>query len=109
VVYTGTHDNDTARGWYSGLDRDTARRVAAQLGVDGDGAAVPEALVRAALGSLALLAILPVQDLLGLGSAARLNSPGTAHGNWSWRVPHEALTTELARDYARLNSSVGRG
>jgi 4-alpha-glucanotransferase len=109
VVYTGTHDNDTARGWYSGLDRDTARRVAAQLGVGGDGDAVPEALVRAALGSLALLAILPVQDLLGLGSAARLNTPGTAHGNWSWRVPHDALTTELARGYARLNSSFGRG
>ena len=63
----------------------------------------------AALGSLALLAILPVQDLLGLGSAARLNTPGTAQGNWSWRVPHDALTTELARGYARLNSSFGRG
>jgi 4-alpha-glucanotransferase len=109
VVYTGTHDNDTARGWYSGLEPDTARRVAAQLGINADADAVAGAFVSAALGSLALLAILPAQDLLGLGSAARLNTPGTAHGNWSWRVPHGALSAELARHYARLNSSFGRG
>ncbi len=113
VVYTGTHDNDTARGWYAGLDQDTARRVAEQLGISADAdagaGAVPGALLNAALGSLALLAILPAQDLLGLGSAARLNIPGTAHGNWSWRVPPGALSAELARHYARLNSSFGRG
>lgn len=109
VVYTGTHDNDTALGWYLGLDGDTARRVAAQLGVGGDAALVPGALVSAALGSQARLAILPAQDLLGLGSAARLNTPGTPQGNWSWRLPHGALSAELARDYARLNSTFGRG
>jgi 4-alpha-glucanotransferase len=109
VVYTGTHDNDTALGWYSGLDGDTARRVAAQLGVDEHAGGVPGALVSAALGSQAMLAILPVQDLLGLGSAARLNTPGTTQGNWSWRLPYGALSAELARDYARLNSTFGRG
>jgi 4-alpha-glucanotransferase len=66
-------------------------------------------MLRAALGSRALLAVLPVQDLLGLGSAARLNTPGTSCGNWRWRLPHGALTAELARNYARLNSSFGRG
>ena len=109
VVYTGTHDNDTALGWYSGLDGATAARAAAQLGVGEHPDEVPGALLRAALGSQARLAIVPVQDLLGLGSAARLNTPGTTHGNWSWRLPHGALSAELARDYARLNSTFGRG
>jgi 4-alpha-glucanotransferase len=109
VVYTGTHDNDTVLGWYTGLDHDTARRVAAQLGVGEHPDAVPGALLNAALGSRALLAILPAQDLLGLGSAARLNTPSTTHGNWSWRVPAGALTAELARHYASLNSTFGRG
>ena len=109
VVYTGTHDNDTTPGWYSGLDGDTARRVAAELGVGEHPDDVPGALLRAALGSQARLAILPAQDLLGLGSAARLNTPGTTQGNWSWRLPHGALSAELARDYARLNNTFGRG
>jgi 4-alpha-glucanotransferase len=109
VVYTGTHDNDTALGWYSGLDGATAARAAAQLGVGEHPDDVPGALLRAALGSQARLAIVPAQDLLGLGSAARLNTPGTTHGNWSWRLPHGALSAELARDYARLNSTFGRG
>jgi 4-alpha-glucanotransferase len=109
VVYTGTHDNDTTLGWYSGLDADTARRVAAELGVGDHPDDVPGALLHAALGSQARLAILPAQDLLGLGSAARLNTPGTTQGNWSWRLPHGALSAELARDYARLNSTFGRG
>jgi 4-alpha-glucanotransferase len=109
VVYTGTHDNDTTLGWYLGLDRDTAARVNLLLGVGEPPADVSGAMLRAALGSRALLAVLPVQDLLGLGSAARLNTPGTSCGNWRWRLPHGALTAELARNYARLNSSFGRG
>jgi len=83
--------------------------VAAELGLGEHPHDVPGALLRAALGSQAKLAILPVQDLLGLGSAARLNTPGTTQGNWSWRLPHGALSAELARDYARLNSTFGRG
>jgi 4-alpha-glucanotransferase len=109
VVYTGTHDNDTTIGWYSTLDLDTAARVAALLGVGANPRDVLGGLLRAALGSLALLAIVPAQDLLGLGSAARLNTPGTTHGNWRWQLPPGALTAELARDYARLNSTFGRG
>ena len=70
---------------------------------------VAAALVSAALGSQARLAILPAQDLLRLGCAARLNTPGTTQGNWRWRLPHGALSAELARDYARLNSTFGRG
>jgi 4-alpha-glucanotransferase len=106
IAYTGTHDNDTALGWYSHLDAATAARVRLYLGAAAG--AVPEALIRAALGSVARLAIVPVQDLLGLGSEARLNLPGTVGGNWSWRLPPAALTPELARRYAELNAVYGR-
>jgi 4-alpha-glucanotransferase len=106
IVYTGTHDNDTTLGWYSHLDAASAARVNLYLGVTAG--AMPEALIRAALGSVALLAIVPAQDLLGLGSGARLNTPGTTSGNWSWRLPPAALTADLARRLAELNAVYGR-
>ena len=106
MAYTGTHDNDTTLGWNSSLDGDTAQRVDYFLRVTPG--SMPEALIRAALGSVARLAIIPAQDILGLDSAARLNTPGTVEGNWSWRLPADALTARLARDYARLNGAFGR-
>ena len=106
VAYTGTHDNDTTLGWYSHLDADSAARVNLYLGAAAG--ALPEALIRAALASVARLAIVPVQDLLGLSSEARLNTPGTSHGNWAWRLPAGTLTAELARRYAALNAVYGR-
>jgi 4-alpha-glucanotransferase len=106
VVYTGTHDNDTTLGWYTHLDPGTAQRVNLYLGASG--AAVLEALIRATLGSVAQLAVVPVQDLLALGSAARINTPGTVSGNWVWRLPSGALTEELAHRYAALNLAYGR-
>ena len=69
---------------------------------------MPDALIRAALGSVGELAVIPMQDLLGLGSAARLNTPGTSRGNWIWRLPAGALTPQLAQQYARLNRVFGR-
>jgi 4-alpha-glucanotransferase len=107
VVYSGTHDNDTTAGWYASLDGATRARCDFYLRVT-DGA-MPEALIRAALGSVGVLAVLPLQDLLGLGSQARMNTPGTAHGNWSWRVPEGALSSELAQRCAHLNGAFGRG
>ena len=106
VVYTGTHDNDTTLGWYRSLDEETRGRVDSMLRA-GSGS-MPDALVREALGSVGQLAVIPVQDLLGLGSEARLNTPGTVHHNWSWRLPLDALTPQLARDFARLNAMYGR-
>jgi len=106
VVYTGTHDNDTTAGWYSHLDAETAARVRLYLGVAAE--AVPQALIRTALGSVARLAIVPVQDLLGLGSEARLNTPGTVSGNWTWRLPPGSLSHDLARRFAALNAVFGR-
>ncbi|HTV52774.1 MAG TPA: 4-alpha-glucanotransferase [Steroidobacteraceae bacterium] len=106
VVYTGTHDNDTTRGWYDSLDAAARSHVDDFLGTSG--AAIPEALVRAALGSVAGLAVLPLQDLLGLGSEARFNTPATAVGNWRWRVPQGALTPALAAHSRHLNELHGR-
>lgn len=101
VVYTGTHDNDTTQGWYAGLgevERDRVRRYLARADHD-----VPDALHRAALASVGRLAVLPMQDILHLGSQARLNTPGTSTGNWGWRLPGAALQPERARHWRELN------
>ena len=106
VVYTGTHDNDTLRGWLAGLDADTRGQVGFYLRAPD--AEIPTALHRAALGSVARLAVLPMQDLLELGSEARFNTPGTTTGNWSWQLPSWALDPERAAWFARLNLIYGR-
>lgn len=106
VVYTGTHDNDTTTGWFATLDEGARRHVCDYFGLqDGDGNA---ALIRAALASVGRLAILPLQDLLRLGSEARLNRPGTVDNNWTWRASQGSLTPELAGAYRRLNALYGR-
>jgi 4-alpha-glucanotransferase len=106
VVYTGTHDNDTTTGWYATLDDNARRHLQDYLGLwDGDG---PDALMRAALASVAQLAVLPLQDILQLGSEARLNLPGTVTGNWQWRAPPDGLTPALARHHRELNALFGR-
>jgi 4-alpha-glucanotransferase len=106
IVYTGTHDNDTTLGWFLSLDSETQRRVEYFLRLTP--AAMPEALVRCALGSVGRLAIIPMQDVLGLGSEARLNTPGTAAGNWTWRLPAQTLSADLARRHALLNRIYAR-
>jgi 4-alpha-glucanotransferase len=106
VVYTGTHDNDTTLGWYLALDSETRRRVDFYLRLSPG--AMPDALVRTALASVGQLAVVPMQDLLGLGSEARLNTPGTATGNWTWRLPEGALSEELSRRCAVLTGAYGR-
>ncbi len=106
VAYTGTHDNDTTVGWYAELpveERDRVRRFLGRPDQE-----VPHALNRLALSSVARMAVLPAQDLLHLGSEARLNRPGTATGNWSWRMPEGALTPSMARHYRELNDLYGR-
>ena len=106
IVYTGTHDNDTSLGWYLSLDGETLQRVNFFLRVTPG--SMPEAIVRAALGSVGRLAIIPMQDVLGLGSEARLNTPGTVIGNWMWKLPHDALNGDLARHFSLLNRAHGR-
>ncbi|MCL7743986.1 4-alpha-glucanotransferase [Guyparkeria hydrothermalis] len=99
VVYTGTHDNDTTLGWWWSLDDAQRAGIRRELetvaGID-PATPMPDALVEVALGSRASLAILPVADLLNLGSEARINVPGTSEGNWTWRLPAGALDDEMA-------------
>ena len=101
VVYTGTHDNDTLQGWWtSGVTEEERRHVEAYLGRSDDG--INWAMMRAASCSVASLCIFPLQDVLGLGSEARMNVPSRNDGNWRWRFSFEMLRPELAAKLAAL-------
>ncbi|MEJ2441241.1 MAG: 4-alpha-glucanotransferase [Gammaproteobacteria bacterium] len=95
VVYTGTHDNDTSLSWYELLDEHTRRNVQDYV-VFGEDEAMPWPLIRTALASVACLAVLPMQDILGLGQGERMNTPGTRDGNWHWRFDWSQVPDELA-------------
>ena len=103
VVYTGTHDNDTTRGW---LREPDAARAARYVGCAPD--ELPAGMLRLAWLSRPRLAIAPVQDLLGLGARARMNTPGRAEGNWGWRLRRGQLTPRLARELAALTREAAR-
>ena len=102
VAYTSTHDTDTAAGWFAGL----RPRERAATGLD---PSEPQwGLIELAYSSRAELAIVPAQDVLGLGSDARMNRPGRAAGNWAWRLGRGALTPALARRLRGLAEQHGR-
>jgi 4-alpha-glucanotransferase len=105
-VYTGTHDNDTSRGWYESAAKDVqdfCQRYLARDGLD-----IVWDLIRLAWTSVARTAIAPLQDFLDLGSEARMNYPGRADGNWKWRVREEDLSIRLAEKIRELNLLYGR-
>lgn len=106
VVYTGTHDNDTTCGWFAACAPDAREHLLRYLGTSGDD--VVWDLIRLAMMSVADLAVIPLQDVLGLGSEARMNRPGTARGNWGWRFGPEDLRPELAERLAGLTATYGR-
>ncbi len=109
VVYTATHDQDTIRGWWDGLGAAERRRVEEVLAARGIAEREPHwALIRLAFASPARLAMIQAQDVLGLGSAARMNVPGRAGGNWRWRLTPGALTAALARRLRRVTAEAGR-
>ena len=109
VAYTGTHDNDTSVGWWAQQDervRERARRAAATAGVDDDDPAW--LLIGLALASPARTAVVPAQDLLSLGSEARMNTPGKERGNWRWRLEPGQLDDALASRLRRLTVATQR-
>ena len=109
VVYTGTHDNDTTRGWYTSLSNQEQAYVLRYLGAaDSQSVRVSEALMRVALASTARIAIIPLQDVLDLGSDARINTPGAAEGNWAWRIRPDQLAPARAACLAELTTLYGR-
>ncbi len=112
VVYTGTHDNDTLMGWLQSPERGPADLEALYnyLGLDPalDHSGLHWTLIRLVWASVADWALVPLQDLLGLGSEARMNTPGTAEGNWGWRVASTTLCPDLAQQLATLTTIYAR-
>jgi 4-alpha-glucanotransferase len=107
VVYTGTHDNDTTVGWFQTAPPATRSFLQRYLARSGDDVAYD--LIRAAMGSVADTVIVPLQDVLGLGGEARMNHPGRASGNWSWRLPADALAQANVERFAEMVELYGRG
>jgi 4-alpha-glucanotransferase len=110
TVYTGTHDNDTTAGWFAGLrDTNQTERDFCLKYLGSDGQDIHWDFIRAALASVADTAIIPLQDVLGLGNEARMNLPASQSGNWRWRFKAERLTDEIADKLKRLSVLYGRG
>lgn len=107
VIYTGTHDNDTTVGWYENASDWEKRNLSFYLGsISPDG--VHWDMIRLALASVANVAIFPLQDILGLGSNARMNIPSKGEGNWEWRYRHEAMNSELSQRMKHFVDFFGR-
>ena len=116
IAYTGTHDNDTTAGWFSapprGLPEERAYRESqlsySKTVLGSDGTAIHWDVIRAASGSVADTVIVPLQDVLGLGSAARMNTPGVPSGNWGWRFRPGQIRSLTSQRLARLTAVYGR-
>jgi 4-alpha-glucanotransferase len=102
VVYTGTHDNDTVKGWFEKAKPQDRKYVLDYMNTKGK--TIHLDFLRLAWASVAATAIVPMQDLLGLGSESRMNLPGTTRNNWMWRMQPGMLTNELAGELATLTS-----
>ena len=116
VAYTGTHDNNTALGWFKSAGEESTRdpqqvereRDFCLRYLNTSGEEIHWDFIRAVLASVADVAIVPLQDVLGLGAEARMNLPNTTEGNWSWRVKELSLTSELAERLRELTKLYGR-
>jgi len=117
VVYTGTHDNDTTVGWFNSVAGETSTRSTEQIELERkfcmkylntDGEEIHWDFVRAVLASVANTAIVPLQDLLGLETEARMNLPNSISGNWTWRFKADALTEAIGSRLKELSRTYGR-
>jgi 4-alpha-glucanotransferase len=109
VIYTGTHDHDTARGWYGSLPAASRALLEAELASRSISEREPWwSLIRLAFASPGRLAMVQAQDVLGLGSSARMNMPGRARGSWKWRASPGAFTPSLARRLRAATDEAGR-
>jgi 4-alpha-glucanotransferase len=117
AVYTGTHDNDTTAGWFNSVAGAGSTRTAAQINsernfcleyLNTDGREIHWDFIRAVLASVADTAIVPLQDLLGLGSEARMNLPNSTQGNWSWRCKPDAWTEAHSERLREMTATHGR-
>lgn len=106
MVYTGTHDNDTTVGWFSSLAKQEKKVVLRYL--SSAGRDIAGDMVRAALSSVADMAVIPMQDILRLDGSARMNMPGTSTDNWSWRFSYDLLQEEYKEDLLEMTGLYGR-
>ncbi|HEX6385438.1 MAG TPA: 4-alpha-glucanotransferase [Anaerolineae bacterium] len=106
AVYTGTHDNETTLGWYRSASPDEQDHVRRYLGVSGQD--IVWDMIRLALMSVADTAVIPIQDLMGLGNEARMNYPGRVGGYWRWRYTPDMLTERIAQRLRELTELYGR-
>jgi 4-alpha-glucanotransferase len=110
VVYTGTHDNNTVRGWLEGeASAEEKRRLFRYLGREVPVEEIHWTLIRLAMMSVARWVILPMQDVLGLGGEARMNRPSVAHGNWEWRLLPGQITPLVSEKLLEVTETFGRG
>ena len=107
VAYTGTHDNNTTRGWAEAAAPEVLAFAGKELGFNTPEEA-PEAFIRALFASPCDTVIVPMQDILGLGESARMNYPGTIGGNWLWRMKPGDITSDLSLKYYKLNRKTNR-
>lgn len=108
VAYTGTHDNETIMGWFQRrLEAGVSQELVSPL-LSGHPDQIHLELIAAVANSAAHTVVYPIQDLLGLGNEARVNTPGEPDGNWQWRCPSGMLTPELANKLRQLSTSAGR-
>jgi 4-alpha-glucanotransferase len=109
VVYTGTHDNNTIRGWYENeLGKHFRKNIESYTGIKIKTRNCHKAIIRLAYQSVANLAIIPMQDILGLGEEARMNIPSVVEGNWLWRVESDQLTAKVAEELSKMVVTYGR-
>jgi len=101
-AYTGTHDNDTMIGWFSAADKGTQQRVASYLGKKVNAKVIAAEMIGSCYASVARTVIIPLQDIIGLGTEARMNIPAAAEGNWSWRLKAGQLKASRAHYLAAL-------
>jgi 4-alpha-glucanotransferase len=109
VAYTGTHDNNTIRGWIrQEISPEELTRLHSYLGREVGEHAIHWELIRLAMISVADTVILPMQDLLGLDEEARMNRPSTTHGNWTWRLLPQQITRTVMTKLAGMTELYGR-
>ena len=109
VVYTGTHDNNTTKAWYQELntiDKKGALEYLGRTGLKADEAV--DIMIRMALGSVAKLCVIPIQDYLHLGAQARINTPSTLGDNWTWRLKEGEITSAITKEIKELSRIYGR-
>ena len=106
IAYTGTHDNNTTVGWFDSLHREAQDYVMSKIDYVEEG--LPWSLIRTTLESIAIMAIIPLQDAMALGEEARMNVPGVTGGNWRWRFHWEQIDDALQQKLLEINLKAGR-